>query len=419
MHQASVPTDAGSALPPEIAVESLPHGVRYVLPVQKLGKWQRLSGFVPLILGVLWGVTVAASMQSGGFSTLSMVLGVPSMLPGLAALAAGLLHLAFDTHSEIELGSGRLVAIDCIGPIRWRRSRAIEAIRGYSAATGSDGEIHGRPVRRFQMRSHRLVAWCDGVGMLKFAMGYPGHWLAALAHELARRTKLETACLGLSVPDIFVENSIDLDDFPDGRIVMRFLTEDVNDPPPEHEVTCSTHAAGLELVIAPPKRRPQPCKQMIGVGLCLCVFTAALLGVFAAMLYTAMLPAAQYAILFLAIPVLTALLSAAFAILLAGFLMCRRQVVLTVIGDLLTVQEQGWVRTKRREWSRAQIAVIRVGLSPVKIGNPTHFTKQDLELQIHLLEGDVIGFLPFRGQTELKWIATMLRRSLQVTAIAP
>ncbi len=96
--------------------------------------------------------------------------------------------------------------------------------------------------------------------------------------------------------------------------------------------------------------------------------------------------------------------------LVNGFHMARRQTVLAVVGDQLLILLTGPLRSQRYEWPRSDIADIRVDE-----GDRFVFGGRRLmELQVVPKRGKPVGLLAGRADTELQWLATVLRHALGV-----
>jgi hypothetical protein len=99
----------------------------------------------------------------------------------------------------------------------------------------------------------------------------------------------------------------------------------------------------------------------------------------------------------------------------------RRQVVLTVAGDRLIVQQTSLYGVRRQQWPRLRIADVRVGDSLDRRALPPHIRQlardqadPPFELQIHLRNGEIVRVLDEYGAAELQWMATVPRRALGV-----
>jgi hypothetical protein len=98
--------------------------------------------------------------------------------------------------------------------------------------------------------------------------------------------------------------------------------------------------------------------------------------------------------------------------MLAGAInMGRRRAMLLVENDQLSVAQIGIFGAKKRDWHRESIAAIRADASGMTVNDVPL-----IELQIYPVGGKKSGFFAGRDELELRWMATELRRALQVTA---
>jgi hypothetical protein len=98
--------------------------------------------------------------------------------------------------------------------------------------------------------------------------------------------------------------------------------------------------------------------------------------------------------------------------LLAGAInLGRRTARLTVEGGRLRIETVGLFGAKQQEWSRGEIAAIRADASGMEVNH-----RPVIELQIHPVTGKKVGLLGGRDVAELRWLATRLRRALDVPA---
>jgi len=96
--------------------------------------------------------------------------------------------------------------------------------------------------------------------------------------------------------------------------------------------------------------------------------------------------------------------------LLAGAVnMGKRTASLTVAGNKLSIVTKGLFGAKQWEWSPEQIAAIRADASGMAVND-----RPVIELQIHPRTGKKVGLLAGRNEPEIRWLATELRRALQV-----
>ena len=98
-------------------------------------------------------------------------------------------------------------------------------------------------------------------------------------------------------------------------------------------------------------------------------------------------------------------------VLVGAIYMGRRSATLEADASRLGVETQGLFGTKRREWARAEISAIRADASGMEVNE-----RPVIELQIHPSSGKKVGLLAGRKEDELRWMATRLRRALNVPA---
>lgn len=104
----------------------------------------------------------------------------------------------------------------------------------------------------------------------------------------------------------------------------------------------------------------------------------------------------------------------AIGLLTSSIHMGRRTAALEVDAGRLRVETRGLFGTKRREWTRADINAIRADASGMEVNE-----RPVIELQIHPCAGKKMGLLAGRKEDELCWMASRLRRALNVPARNP
>jgi hypothetical protein len=91
----------------------------------------------------------------------------------------------------------------------------------------------------------------------------------------------------------------------------------------------------------------------------------------------------------------------------------RRTAEFVADSGRLRAETKGLFGTKQREWSRDEITAIRADRSGIEVNDHPVI---ELELQIHPRAGKKVGLLAGRNEDELRWMATRLRRALNVPA---
>lgn len=386
-----------AALPPQIEVHEAFEEVRYVLPPRPLGK-ARLIGLVPLAVGlVLCALDVFFVLQMlGGMGANSpgevVLFALAVAVPGLAAIAIGYYLLA--GTSEVAIARGELRSMERAGLFRWTRRRRLDAVRQVAVVT-LPVKVNNRPVSSGPLAElAALRADCEGAKPFWFALAYPASWLSPLAHDMARRFEQlrPDPLVGPSKPNIeIVEETL-------GELE----TQDVLEQPADSKVVVERHASGVTLTV--------PAAGVWRGAKGLAVFAVLWLVITGSIAVAFNLQGGQF-------PWWARLMACAFPLVGIGVLaravnMGRRRAVLAVVGDSLMVLQSSPFRTKRGEWRREQLAAIRVGPSGMKVND-----RPVLQLQVQPKEGRKTGLLTGRDETELRWIATELRRALELPRV--
>ena len=91
--------------------------------------------------------------------------------------------------------------------------------------------------------------------------------------------------------------------------------------------------------------------------------------------------------------------------------MGRRTAEIVADAGRLRVETKGLFGTKQLDWSRDEITALRADRSGMEVNN-----RPVIELQIHPRDRKKVGLLAGRNENELRWMATRLRRALNVPA---
>ncbi len=433
-------------------------GICYRFPPRPLGAY-RLMGLtllvpglvlcsLPLVAVCLLLLTVAQQIPYafGGIGLIVVIASRKLFRVGRQISAVGLFVLA--GHSEIELGKDVLAARECCGALRWAWRRSTVDLRRFlvSASLGPVNSIHG-PGAALAVVLNILFGSCRGVGVLIpqwkpavadhqlaplwLAPGYPRSWLLAVADDLARH------CLPLAEPATAAGSPA--------------LAEAIIAPLP-HGTTAPT-------IPVPPRVPPQPAIARIGVvegnpdlgeyeeldeqptgnkivldrsddRLTFIVpplgwhanrgwLVGALLSCLLALALSGSLFASANSLGGLAAMVLLALAAWAMALgfLLVAYTRSCRCVVLDVTGASLVVWQSGLVRTRPRHWSRQQLADIFVVQRVTRDEDATEYW--ELQIYPQAGAGRVFHLLAHRDLAELRWLATLLRRTLHCPGTSP
>ena len=79
------------------------------------------------------------------------------------------------------------------------------------------------------------------------------------------------------------------------------------------------------------------------------------------------------------------------------------------ISIAVSSSRAGLLGTRQHSWSRNELRAIRVGRSGIESND-----RAILELQIHPATGKQLGMAAGRDEAELRWVAAVLRRALDV-----
>jgi hypothetical protein len=392
-------------IPPEVVVTELPTGVNYRLPPRQAGAY-RLVGLALLVLGLImiggpalptWKFIQAIWHQipaGEGLLWLGVwILSFPVCLAGFYITPVGLFILA--GHSEIELREGTLRAIECCGLVRWRWERSTITLRRLFVSESLE------PLNPFAVGPLGTLCvitpeWKAEVGVAKakpmwLAPGYPRSWLMALAEDLARRCTCPNAGAvppsQVTVP--VLEKAPDFSDY-----------EELNEQPTGSRIKIEQSAEGLRLIV-PPGTRTGPGSYLPGGLLCLMAFA------FVTNLFQHNagrdMPLWLNVLLFL----LTGIGGISFFLAQANF--GRRRAELVILDGALMVLQSDLFRSRQWYWSREQVADVFV-LHHIDSDGPDHW---ELQIQPGPGEGMPVRLLDYLDVNELRWLATVLRKTLR------
>ncbi|MBM3982843.1 MAG: hypothetical protein FJ304_21745 [Planctomycetes bacterium] len=237
------------------------------------------------------------------------------------------------------------------------------------------------------------------------AVAYPRAVLAALADELARALVLaapapeDTA----AAPAAPIAPAAPLPVEVETPVVP---SRDVFDQPPGSRVAVERHPDGVTITV-PPIGIWKVAGGLVILG---CVFGAlggigTVLVVLAAIQGARFNPALVVPLVFLCIGV---------GVLLATIHNGRKRVVLAVVGDQLHTFETGPFGSRRRAFDRAALSDIACGPSNIKVNN-----RPLPQLQITKTDEKSVGLMTGRDETELMWLATVLRQALGMSNDSP
>jgi hypothetical protein len=227
------------------------------------------------------------------------------------------------------------------------------------------------------------------------ALGYPKAWLLALAQEL----EALAGASGLSDSPVKVELVEHWSPGPEDA-------EDVTDQPAGSHVRLEEWSSGLRLTV-PPAGLWRGSRGMFLIALVWCL----LLAVFTAGVWTGDFEVDPPWLPFLILAVFWAF---GLGMLAVAVNMGRRTATLEVESGKLRLEARGLFGVTRREWHAGELSAVRADASGIEVND-----RPVLELQVHPLEGAKWGGLAGRDAKELRWIATHLRRALDLPAQPP
>jgi hypothetical protein len=393
---------------PEVTVTELPTGARYRLPPRRLGPY-RFVGLALLIFGLIlcaapilptWKLVQAMRNQLPADEGLlwlgAWALCVLFCRAGLYVAPVGLFILG--GHSEIEPRGAKLYAIECCGPVRWTWERATAGLRRFFVSEGLEplnlfGKLSIGPLGTLCVLTPEWKAVVGGpkARSMWLAPGYPRPWLVALAGDLVRRClPADPAALplpGATIP--VLEQAPDFSDY-----------EELAEQPAGSRITVERADEGLRLVV-PRGVRNGPGWYIAGGFLCIMAFA------FATKFFdddaVRDMPLRLNVLLFAAAGI------GAISFILAQAKLTRRRVELAVRGGALIVLQSDLFGARQRQWRREQVADVFVLHHPDSEG-PDHW---ELQIQPHPGAGDAFRLLAYRDASELRWLATVLRRALR------
>lgn len=391
----------------------------YRLPERKLGALHYLA-ILPLFIavaGLTFIIQFAVRRAVGGqlndwawAALIATTLGWCRACYSLAALAAAL----WKGRAEIAVADNTaVVATDRAGWFRVRVGRvkpatARKLVLGEIVLhTDPSGKRHTVPGELWQ-----LAVETDRGHKIKLAIGYPREILSALADELATRLSLAP------VPQVNPETgeAVGVAELAPVPIVVEepaVPSRDVLEQPANSRIELERHSNGVTVTVPAPGVMRSNCGLLV-FGVIFGVVGTALLIAFINQQINPPPPRPRgkgdgptwLGIVFLGVGV---------GAVLGAIHFGRKRAVLAVVGDQLLTFETGPLGSRRRSFIRAELLDIACGESNVKSNN-----KQLPQLQIIVVGGRApVRMLTGRDETELMWLATVLRQSLGIPREPP
>jgi uncharacterized membrane protein len=392
-------------LPPEIRAEPTRHGTRYILPRRQTGALKAF-GCATIAFGsafagfaVFWICAAAFATQRGGFSlggVLFAMFGIPFVLAGLAIIGFGV--IAIHGHCEIEFEGGELRARERGGPFRWTRRFQLASIRRFMVSSGA-ATINDQPVTTGPLSDvGALMAETDAASPRLVVMGYPRAWMDALAARLsADAAALRGKPLGetLSIaPGSTMEESL--------------VKEDRLEPPHGTNIRVTQQGDAVLAILPSTGFKGQARSLLVFAIVWLLISTVVLAAFVAASVSDNVKGDKPPWFIFVFIGLFEAI---GIAMLTGAINYARRKASLRASRTDLMIVRQSPFGSKTFKAGRSDINFIRVGPSGTTINDVPV-----MELQVHSADGKKHGFFAGHSNEELAWLATHLRRTLNVTA---
>jgi hypothetical protein len=405
-----------NSFPAEIVVDESPTGVLYRLPRRPLGAYRYfrlawiLLGSVLLIVAFVpickFIEAVRGAIPPGQDLAwlFACIVAIGFAVGGIAIMRFGFLILA--GHSEVALRDGVLYAIERCGPFRRTRQRAVAGLRrfyvsGALEALNVFGKVSAGPLGSSCVITPEWEATVGGKEpkTLWLALGYPRDWLVEIANDLARRcsTAMEAKSDSPWRPERSSPALPVLEKAPDFSNY-----EELEEQPAGSRVVVERARDGLSLSVPPLSTRQILARIFAGLFVCFVAFGITL-NLFSAN------GAGDHPVGDTALIVAVAWL-AGVILLLNGVHRARNSAVLLVDGSGLTVRQQGIFGWTEREWSREDLADIFV----VPAAGDSDEDAWQLQIQPRSGKRGAATLLACRDIAELRWVATLLRRALQL-----
>jgi len=383
----------------DIRVETEGSDVRFDFPPRPLGKLRWL-GLLLVAFSVLFVWMPAQSLfrflenlaagkgEAGNWVFVAFL--IPFVIVGLFPMLLGL--LAIGGRCRIEWRAQRLLVTDYVGPIRWRRRMPQGSIRKFTVKHGGV-KVNDKPVTSGPLVNLGALMIEFEHGKPRFlVLGYPHDWLQALAEDLSIR---------VGATAVFVGN-------PAVELVDASTNEpqslDVHEQPAGSRVQVEERGAGVSLQV-PPAGLWRGSKGLFFFALLWCGFMV----FFTANTASSVFKPGRIQWAFAAF--IVGFWAIGIGLVTAAVRLGRRSATLEVDASRLRVETRGLFGMRQREWIRGDLTAIRADASGMEVNDHPL-----IELQIHPRSGKKVGLLAGRNEEELRWIATRLRRALNLPA---
>lgn len=393
-------------LPPEIRMESVRHGVRYLLPQRETGPLKLIA--VPLIgFGCLFGgfalfwillvLGVVMKGTPGPGNVLFALFGLPFLAAGLGIVAAGFFVLR--GHCEIEMRADDLVIRERGAPFWWTRWMPLKAIRRFSLSAGR-ARINNQSVMTDPLSDMGFLAADVGAAQPRMVViGYPRAWLEALAVRLNADIAAQTGTV-LKPTEVLQQDPLTGE---------RLYHGDHFEPPTGTTLRITEQAGGIVAVIPAMGFKGVSRFMLTFGGFWLLISTVVGVGFGAAALYGQGQKPPAFVFV-----VLGVFLFAGMVMLVSSVNLAWRKASLRAARNEVIIVQQSPFGTNTFRIGTPKIAAICMGHSGMTTNNV-----RINELQLHTADGTKHGYFAQLTTDELLWLATHLRHATGVGAEPP
>ena len=377
----------------EIQTEHWPDRLRLDFPLRPIGKLRWL-GLVPILFGLgfisvpgtwIWSsVKHSFNGREHGLELLFLLFPLAFVVAGLVPVGLGLLVLCGRTR--IVATRDRIKVTEIAPFVRRSRKILVRDIERLEWGDAGRGSSSGLPP--FIARLGGLAARTRQGTAKMLLIGYPGDWMEEVGKELS--SFLQFASAGVPIERVEAPLPDPGPELPDLEI-----------QPAGSKIKVAQSAAGTRMDV--------PALGFAAKTMGLIFFSIFWLLIVGVLTFVIANPARErefwFPLLFLSI-----FWAVGFGMLYFGLRIALRRARILADGSQLTVTQWGVVKSKNLTWRRNEITALKAGESGMKING-----KAVLELQVFSPEGKK-GFLGGRDEQELRWIATALRKVLNVPA---
>ncbi|MDB5349530.1 MAG: hypothetical protein JWN86_777 [Planctomycetota bacterium] len=367
-----------------------------------------LIGLIPLGCGIGFLGLILYAMRSSSpaeivlFAMLTAIVPLVFIAAGLALIFIGLYMIT--GRDEVVLTNRDVRTVMHVGPFHWARSMRRDRLRQFTVVQRLDAEQSPALAHsRWSLRAE------DDRGRSKDLLrAYPHDLLRALADDLAVRSRT----LPLDSAEMF--------DVP-GKVVVREESDVPTDvrqrveQPVGSTATLETLKDGIRISI-PPKGFRQGSSFFAKVFVIFwCLITGIMTTTFASVILSGGeikreggFPQSNWFLVLFFTPFVLIGIGGVLTLIQGA----RRRADLTVSGGSLQIERWEWFRTKRDQWPRD--ALRSLGVHVRKNVDSEGATTYENSLRIEFKDGIPVSVLSRYGKTELEWVATMLRRALDL-----